>query len=137
MYLVSACLANIPCRYNGAAKPCEAVMRLVAVGKAIPVCPEELGGLGTPRLPSEQRRDMVFSKDGADVTAAFRRGAEEALKIALEAGASEAILKAKSPSCGVGLIYDGSFSGRLIPGDGVFTTLCKAKGIQVRTEEDL
>ncbi len=112
-------------------------MRLVAVGKAIPVCPEELGGLGTPRLPSEQRRDMVFSKDGADVTAAFRRGAEEALKIALEAGASEAILKAKSPSCGVGLIYDGSFSGRLIPGDGVFTTLCKAKGIQVRTEEDL
>jgi uncharacterized protein YbbK (DUF523 family) len=137
MYLVSACLANIPCRYNGQAKPCEAVMRLVAEGKVIPVCPEELGGLGTPRQPSEQRGEKVFSKDGTDVTAAFQRGAEEALKIGLAAGATQAILKSRSPSCGVGFIYDGTFSGKLIPGDGVFTRLCKANGMRVITEEDL
>lgn len=112
-------------------------MRLVAEGKAIPVCPEELGRLGTPRLPSEQRGDKVFSKDGKDVTAAFQHGAEEALKIGVEAGATQAILKSKSPSCGVGFIYDGTFSGKLIPGDGVFTRLCKANGMRVMTEEDL
>jgi uncharacterized protein YbbK (DUF523 family) len=135
MVIVSACLAGLRCRYDGAAKPCSEVVRLVAEGKAIPVCPEQLGGLPTPRMPAEIRGERVVRKDGVDVTGEFRRGAEEALKLAQLAGARTAILKAKSPSCGSGKIYDGSFAGRLIDGDGVFASLCKLNAIEVRTEE--
>ena len=137
MIVVSACLAGAPCRYDGAAKPCEAVMRLVAEGKAIPVCPEQLGGLPTPRLPSERVGERVLAKDGSDVTAEFIRGAGAALALAKLAGADEAILKAKSPSCGCGKIYDGTFSGTTIPGDGVFAEMCRGAGMRVRTEEEL
>lgn len=112
-------------------------MQLVADGRAVPVCPEQLGGLPTPRQSSERVGERVLRKDGADVTAEFMRGAEESLKLAKMISATEAILKAKSPSCGSNLIYDGSFSGRLVPGDGMFAALCKANGIAVKTEEDL
>ncbi len=137
MIIVSACLADVHCRYDGAGKPCEAVIRLVAEGKAIPVCPEQLGGLPTPRAPAEINGDKVIRKDGMDVTEAFQNGAREALKIARLVGAKIAILKARSPSCGSGKIYDGSFTGRLVDGDGVFAELCKKDGMEVRTEEEI
>jgi uncharacterized protein YbbK (DUF523 family) len=137
MIIVSACLTDVRCRYNGGSKPSEAVIRLVAEGQAIPVCPEQLGGLTTPRLPAEIVGGKVIRKDGVDVTEAFQRGAREALELARLVGAKTAILKARSPSCGSGKIYDGSFTGRLVEGDGVFTGLCKKEGIEVRTEEEL
>jgi uncharacterized protein YbbK (DUF523 family) len=137
MIIVSACLAGIRCRYDGAGKPCEAVIRLVAEGKAMPVCPEQLGGLTTPRVPAELKGGKVIRKDGIDVSEEFNRGAQEALKLAQLAGAKEAILKSRSPSCGVGKIYDGSFNGTLIEGDGVFAALCKSNDIEVKTEEEI
>jgi uncharacterized protein YbbK (DUF523 family) len=137
MIIVSACLANIRCRYDGAGKPCEAVIRLVAEGKAIPVCPEQLGGLPTPRSPAEIIRNKVIRKDGVEVTDAFNRGAREALQLARLVGAKTAILKARSPSCGSGKTYDGSFTGKLIDGNGVFAELCKKDGIDVKTDEEI
>jgi uncharacterized protein YbbK (DUF523 family) len=137
MIIVSACLAGLHCRYDGGEKSNEMVIRLVAEGKAIPVCPEQLGGLTTPRLPCEITNGRVMRKDGVDVTAEFKRGAREALTLAELASAKSAILKARSPSCGCGLIYDGSFSEKMIPGDGIFSALCKANGIDIRTDEDL
>jgi len=137
MIIVSACLAGLRCRYDGGEKTCQEVLRLLAEGKAIPVCPEQLGGLPTPRLPAEQIGDRVIRKDGVDVTDAFHRGAQEALKIARLVGAKTAILKARSPSCGCGKIYDGSFAGRLVEGNGVFAELCKKEGIEVKTEEEI
>lgn len=136
MKIVSACLAGLGCRYDGAAKPCPAVMKLVAAGQAIPLCPEQLGGLTTPRNPAERVGDRVLSRNGADVTAEFIRGAEEAMKIVELSGADGVILKAKSPSCGCGRIYDGTFTGTVIPGDGVFAALCRARGLTLETEED-
>jgi len=136
MILVSACLANVQCRYNGVAKPNEEVMRLVAEGKALPVCPEQLGGLTTPRPPSELRDGRVVSNTGADVTAEFERGAQEALQLAQMTGAKSAILKSRSPSCGCGKVYDGTFTGNLVDGDGVFAALCKQAGLDVKTEEE-
>jgi len=137
MIIVSACLAGLHCRYDGGEKSNDEVIRLVAEGKAIPVCPEQLGGLSTPRLPCEIVNGKVMRKDGMDVTAEFERGAQDALTLAKLAGAKSAILKAKSPSCGAGRIYDGSFSGSVIPGDGVFANLCRQNGISLQTEEDL
>ena len=137
MIIVSACLAGIACRYDGAAKPCEAVIRLVAEGQAVPLCPEQLGGLPTPRPPAEIIGSQVIRKDGVDVTAEFTRGAQEALKLARLVGAKTAILKSRSPSCGSGKIYDGSFTGRLVDGRGLFAELCKQAGIEVKTEEEI
>lgn len=137
MKIVSACLCGIKSRWDGDSRPCDRVISLVKQGKAIPVCPEQLGGLSTPRPPAEQRGKKVITKEGRDVTEEFRRGAKEALKIALLAGCKVAILKSKSPSCGSGRIYDGSFSGTLIEGNGVFTELLKSKGIKVLTEEEI
>ena len=137
MLIVSGCLADLQCRYDGAAKPCEMVIRMVAEGKAIPVCPEQLGGLPTPRMPAERRGNRIIRKDGKDVTEEFQRGAREALKLAKLTGASTAILKARSPSCGSGQIYDGSFTGNLISGNGVFAELCKNNGMEVKSEEEL
>ncbi len=137
MIIVSACLANVRCRYDGGTKTCDEVVRLVAEGKAIPVCPEQLGGLPTPRVPAEIRGDQVITRDGVEVTDAFRRGAQEALKLAKLVGATSAILKARSPSCGTGQVYDGGFAGKLVAGNGVFADLCKSHGIDVRTEEEI
>ena len=137
MVLVSACLAGERCRYDGACKPHPAVVALVESSEAVAVCPEVLGGLPTPRVPSERVGERVVNREGTDVTSAFVVGAERALKICRERGCTEAILKSRSPSCGCGQIYDGSFSGKLIVGNGVFADLLLEHDIPVRTEEDL
>ncbi|MFQ5647769.1 MAG: DUF523 domain-containing protein [Candidatus Aenigmatarchaeota archaeon] len=127
MKVVSACLAGVKCRWDGTAAPCQKVIELVRQGKAIPVCPEQLAGLPTPRPPRERSGSRVITKDGKDVTEELARGAKEALRIAKMAGCKEAILKSRSPACGSGEIYDGTFSGKLTKGDGVFTELLKKK----------
>jgi len=137
MKIVSACLAGIKCKWDGKAKPCQKVIQLVGQGKAIPVCPEQLGGLTTPRVPAEQRGNKVFTKGEKDVTVQFKKGAKEALKIAKLANCNEAILKSKSPSCGSGKIYDGTFSGKLIDGDGICAKIFKENNIKVFTEEEI
>lgn len=137
MKLVSACLAGIKCTWDEGSRPCQKVIELVKQGKAIPVCPEQLGGLPTPRIPAEQKGDKVFNKEGKDVTSEFENGAKETLKIAQRFDCKEAILKFKSPSCGSGKIYDGTFSKRLIDGDGVTAALLKKNGIKVISEEDI
>ncbi len=134
--LVSSCLLGLRCRYDGGEK---ADARILSLGKRralVPVCPEQLGGLPTPRPPSERLGDRVLAKDGADVTDAFRRGAEETLRLIRALGCREAVLKARSPSCGCGTIYDGTFSGRVVPGDGVTAALLVENGVRVLTEED-
>ncbi|WP_419780770.1 DUF523 domain-containing protein [Maridesulfovibrio sp.] len=134
MYIVSGCLAGLCCRYDGGDNADERVMQLVAEGKAIPVCPEQLGGLTTPRPPCEITDGKVMSNEGADVTESFIRGAEEALKLAKLAGSNKAILKARSPSCGIGKIYDGTFNGNLIDGDGLFAAMLRKEGFKLETE---
>lgn len=134
--LVSACLAGEACRYDGASKPHAAIRALVEQGAALPVCPEYLGGLGVPRIPCEIRGDCVVNAGGEDRTAGFKAGAQLALNVAQARGCREAILKARSPSCGCGRVYDGSFSGVLRDGDGVFAALLREKGFRVWTEEN-
>jgi len=134
MILTSACLAGMRCRYDARIVPNETIVALVRDGKAIPVCPEMLGGLACPRVACEVQSDgRVCAKDGTDRTEAFERGAEETLRLARLYGADRAILKSKSPSCGCGRIYDGTFSGTLIEGDGVTAKLLKKHGITVET----
>jgi len=136
MKLVSACLAGEKCRWNGEAKPCPKIIQMVKEGIAVPICPELLVGFSTPRQPAEQIGEKVFTKDGQDVTEQFQKGAAAALEIAKSLKCDEAILKSKSPSCGCGKIYDGTFSGNLIDGDGVMTKLFKKNNIKVITEEE-
>ena len=131
MILVSACLAGVNCNYEGKNSGNSQVVQLVREGRAVMVCPEQLGGLTTPRTPAEIKNGKVFTKDGADVTEAFILGANEVLKICKMFNCEEAILKSNSPSCGCGKIYDGSFSGSLTEGDGVTAALLKAHGIDV------
>lgn len=135
--LVSACLLGCPCRYDGDSRENPAVLALGKEHTLIPVCPEQLGGLPTPRTPSERIGDKVMMKTGEDVTAAYQKGAETALRLAKLLGADLALLKARSPSCGKGTIYDGSFTGKLIPGNGVTAALLMESGIPVFTEEEL
>ena len=135
--LCSACLLGINCRYNRETKPNKKVLELSKTETLIPVCPEQLGGLATPRDPSEIRGDKVFASNGKDVTGEFEKGARETLKIAKLFNVREAILKQRSPSCGCGQIYDGTFSGKIIKGDGVTADLLKKNGIKVVSEEDL
>lgn len=137
MIIVSACLAGVKCRYDCQLKPNQKVVELVEQGKAIPVCPEQLGGLPTPRAAAERLGDKVVTKDGGEVTQEFLKGAGEALKIAQLAGCKKAVLKAKSPSCGSGKTYDGTFTGTLVERDGVCAELFKKNGVEVITEEDL
>ena len=132
--LISACLLGVRCRYDGGSKPQPDAMRLAERYRLIPVCPEQLGGLTTPRLPSERTGAQVVMRDGTDVTAAYRRGAEEALRLAELFDCRAAILKERSPSCGSGEIYDGSFSGALTAGDGVTAEVLKRYGIAVYGE---
>ena len=135
--LISACLLGVQCRYDGGSKPVMPTVALMEQYHLIPICPEQLGGLPTPREPSERRADTVVTKSGADVTAQFRRGAEQALHLARLYGCKAAVLKERSPSCGSGEVYNGTFSGRLTPGDGVTAALLKANGIAVYGESDL
>ena len=137
--LVSACLMGFDCKYSGgnnALSP-ETLDALRRSFRLIPVCPETAGGLPTPREPSERRGERVVSRDGRDVTAAFQKGAEFTLRLAERYGAKKALLKGNSPSCGSGMIYDGSFSGTLIPGDGMTAELLKSRGISVVGENVL
>ena len=134
--LVSACLLGIECRYKGDGCPCEGIKALAERHTLIPVCPEQLGGLATPRPPAERQGDKVVNREGQDVTEAYALGAQRALRIARLNHVSVAVMKAKSPSCGSGRVYDGTFSGRLIPGDGVCAEALKQAGIAVFSEED-
>ena len=135
--LVSACLLGTPCRYDGSGKADARLLKLGAKRQLIPVCPELLGGLPTPRPPAERVGARILDKSGADVTDAYLRGAQETLRLARLLGCKTAILKARSPSCGHGRIYDGSFSGTLIPGSGVTAELLAKNGIRVFTEDEL
>jgi len=137
MKIVSACLAGVKCRYDGESQPCDKILELVRNGEAIPVCPEQLGGLPTPRAQAEQQGAKVIAKDGADVTNEFHRGAIEVLNLAKLAGCKEAILKSKSPSCGSGVVYDGTFTGTLIEGDGVLVRMLKENGIKVFRDDEI
>ena len=135
--LVSACLLGVPCRFDGASLPCAAVLALMEKHTLIPVCPEILGGLPTPRPAAEIQGSAVCTKEGRDVSAAYQRGAKEALRLVRLYGAEAAILKARSPSCGVGKVYDGTFSGTLIQGNGITAALLQQNGIPVFTEKDV
>ena len=137
MILVSACLAGIKCKWDGESNSDQKVIDLVKQGKAIPVCPEQLGGLSTPRAPAEIKGDKVITISSNDVTKEFQNGAQETLKIALLTGCKKAILKSRSPSCGSKRIYDGTFTKTLIKGDGITTRLLKQNHIDVLTEEDI
>ena len=135
--LISACLLGVRCRYDGASKACPGVEELARKHTLIPVCPEQLGGLPTPRPPAERQGELVVTHSGADVTEQYRRGAEETLRLCRLFGCEAAVLKERSPSCGSGQVYDGTFSGTLTAGDGVTAALLKEHGIPVYGEGDL
>lgn len=148
MKLCSACLLGIKCAWDGKNRyKNEKIIELLKKEVLIPVCPEQLGGLPTPRIPQEIQscsgekvldgKCKVKNKSGEDVTKQFIKGAEETLKIARQFNIKEFIAKSKSPSCGYGKTYDGTFSGKLINGDGVTTALLKRNGIKIISEEDL
>ncbi|MDY4634713.1 MAG: DUF523 domain-containing protein [Candidatus Limivicinus sp.] len=136
--LISACLLGFECKYCGGSNKLTE-QQLAALGerfRLIPVCPESAGGLPTPRDPSERLGDKVVSNQGRDVTAQYQKGAETALWLARRYDCKAALLKEKSPSCGSGQIYDGSFTGKLIPGDGVAAEELKKEGLIVFGESD-
>ena len=137
--LISACLLGAACRYDGKSVPlpAEIITALNEKYAIVPVCPEQLGGLPTPRDPSERRGDAVVTEAGQDVTAQYTRGAQQALYLAETLGCRAALLKERSPSCGSGEIYDGTFSRTLTPGDGVTAALLKAHGITVFGESEI
>lgn len=136
---------GVPCRYDGRHCRTQEVQQLVADGKAVPVCPEQIGGLSTPRLPAEivggdgddvlDGKAKVIDKEGQDVTEAFIRGAEATLRVAQTIGAKEAVLKERSPSCGSCVIYDGTFQGVKQAGQGVTAALLRRNGIKVVSED--
>lgn len=145
--LLSACLAGIPCTHAAEAKTRAWALKLIAEGRAVTVCPEVAGGLPVPRPEAEihggaggdvlDGNARVVGVDGEDVTANYLSGAEAALAAARRSGARLAILKARSPSCGCGAIYDGTFTGSLVPGDGVTAAALKREGLDVLTDEDV
>ena len=145
--LVSACLLGRACTYTASDNRDAGVLRLVDGRRAVPVCPEEAGGLPTPRPPAEIQggtgedvldgRARVVAVTGEDVTDAYLAGARVAVARAHQAGATSAVLKARSPSCGVHRIYDGTFSKTAVPGEGVTAAALRRAGVEVVTEEDL
>ncbi|HEY3375108.1 MAG TPA: DUF523 domain-containing protein [Candidatus Aquicultor sp.] len=145
-YIVSSCLIGLKTRYDGNSKPCQKVKDLVEEGIAVPFCPEQCGGLPTPRPAAEiaggdghdviAGRARVLNADDADVTDAYLRGAEGALQLARMIGATIAVLASRSPSCGAGAIYNGTFSGTIVEGDGVTAALLKEAGLDVVTEKE-
>ncbi|HHW18174.1 MAG TPA: DUF523 domain-containing protein [Firmicutes bacterium] len=145
--MVSSCLCGFRCRYDGTCSSTPIIDRLMKEGKVVPVCPEILGGLPVPRPPSEilggDGSDVISGKarvltiSGIDVTSFYVRGALRALAVGLESGCTSAVLKARSPACGLGQIYDGSFSRRLKTGHGVLASLLKKHGFVIYTENDL
>ena len=139
--LISACLLGLACRYDGdvsrAAFDDDTIKRLTSEHNLVPFCPEIYGGLRTPREPAELQSGKVISKIGSDVTESYTKGAREAPKIAKLLGCKAAILKEKSPSCGSGKIYDGSFTGTLTDGDGITVRLLSENGIAIYGESDI
>lgn len=141
--LVSACLLGAHCRYDGGGQQIEEFKQILPVlmdkYNLIPICPEIYGGLATPREPSEIRDGKVYTCSGKDVTDEYTRGAEETLNMAQLYACRSAVMKLRSPSCGSGHIYDGTFSKKIIPGDGIAAALLKKNGIRVvgelQTEE--
>ncbi|MEA4952063.1 DUF523 domain-containing protein [Aminivibrio sp.] len=135
--LVSACLLGVNCRYDGGGALNNSVLALMERHELIPVCPELLGGLPTPREPAEISVGRVRTISGIDVTEQYGRGAAESLRLALLFGCSAALLKERSPSCGAGMVYDGTFSGKLVPGDGFTARLLRSRGIRVIPESGI
>ncbi|EYD69907.1 hypothetical protein FNF_01679 [Fusobacterium necrophorum subsp. funduliforme B35] len=135
--LISACLLGIPCRYDGRDNKIESLNLLQQQFDFVPICPEQLGGLSTPRCPCEIQGNKVMSKEGKDCTREFQEGAEKSLKLAKQWNIKTALLKAKSPSCGFGQIYDGSFSKKLITGNGLTAALLEKEGIRIFCETEL
>lgn len=134
--LVSACLLGLKVRFDGLSKENKEILDLINNFEFIPVCPEIMGGLSTPRVPSEIRDGKVFNKDGVDVTENYLRGAEEALRLCKIYNCDTVVLKSKSPSCGKGLVYDGTFSGNLVSGNGITTDYLLKNGIKVYSEDE-
>ena len=135
--LISACLLGVCCRYDGASKEYPQLKELMERHTLIPVCPEQLGGLSTPRHPAERQGERVVTKAGKDVTAAYRCGAEETLRLYRLLGCEAAVLKERSPSCGRDRVYDGTFTGTLTDGDGVTAELLRRHGIAVYGESEI
>ena len=133
------CLLGEPCRYDGKSVPLDGTIieKLKEKYTLVTVCAEQEGGLPTPRIPAERMGKNVVRRDGVDVTAEYRKGAEVALSLCRRFGISIALMKAKSPSCGAGRIYDGTFSGTLTDGDGVTVSLLSGNGIKIFTENDV
>ena len=134
--MVSACLLGENCKYNGGNNRRPELLRLLAGHTVIPVCPEVLGGLPTPRVPAEIVNGIVMNREGLSVDTAFRQGAEKALALAEQEQPDLIILQSRSPSCGVKEIYDGTFSGRRVPGRGIFAGLALRAGFHVKDIED-
>ena len=134
--LVSACLLGLCCRYDGQSKRDDRVLRLAEKHELIPVCPEQLGGLPTPRPPAEIRDGRVINRLGQDVTAQYEKGAAETLRLYDLLHCDCALLKARSPSCGSEQVYDGTFSGALIPGQGIAAKMLSQNHITVLSEEN-
>ena len=141
MIIISACLCGCNCKYNGKNNENEKCVNLLKKGKAILICPEQLGGMTTPRIPSEILKNngvkLVINKNGEDVTNFFEKGAKEALNIAELVNSKVAILKDGSPSCGSNFIYDGNFSGNKINGEGITASLFRKNGIKVFSEKNI
>ena len=135
--LVSACLLGSNCKYDGTNNKNQKVLEYIKDKVVIPICPEILGGLTTPRVPSERKNNMVMTQEGQDVTYNFNRGAKETLYLAKIFNVKKALLKSKSPSCGYGKIYDGTFNHKKIDGNGVTAELLKENGIEIITEDDI
>ena len=132
--LISACLLGTNCKYSGGNNYTPLAEALKERFRLVPVCPETMGGLTSPREPAERAGDKVLSRSGEDWTAAFRLGAERALETALAQGITLAVLKELSPTCGCGAVYDGTFTGAVVRGDGVTAELLKAHGLRILGE---
>jgi uncharacterized protein YbbK (DUF523 family) len=135
--LISACLLGTPCRYDGRSKPAENISKLMLKHTLIPICPEMMGGLSTPRLPCEIRGNKVICQNGEDRTLQYMNGAKKCLEIFKKENCDAVLLKTKSPSCGKGKVYDGSFSKTLTDGDGIAVKLFKFYNIKIYTEDDI
>lgn len=141
MILVSACLVGINCKYSGGNNYNQKIFDLVKEGKAIPICPEQLGGLNTPRKPVELKvingKRYAIDNEGNDLTENFERGALEVLNLAKDLNINKAILQPRSPSCGINKIYSGNFDNKLVDGNGILTELLKQNGIDVLTPNEI
>ena len=133
---VSSCLLGVNCKYNGKSNYNDDIIKLKEKYELVPICPEVLGGLSTPRVPAEIINNKVINQEGIDVTSNYNEGAKKALKILQENNIKIAILKAKSPSCGKDQIYDGTFSHTLTQGNGVTTNLFLENDIVVLNENN-